>query len=103
MFLIRKGYLQSEIDGKTWVSYMMDNRDKTHKAIIVKGDIEYTFFVNIDRYKSDDKHKYIIVLDDITIIEKFAHTDYLTQICNRFKLDNILNSLFYNIFRYRSF
>lgn len=100
MFLDRKGYLQPEMDGKTWVSYIMDNVDMTHKAIIVKENIEYTFSIRIDMYEIDSRDKFIIVLDDISMIEKFSHTDYLTQICNRSKLDDFLINLFSSYERY---
>lgn len=86
----RKGYLQTIVEGKRWSQYVLDNPDLIHKAIIVKDDVEYIFTVSVTAFKIDNSIKYIVVLRDITELEKIASTDMLTQLDNRKKTDEFI-------------
>lgn len=86
----RKGYLATITEGKRWSQYVLDNPDLIHKAIIIKDDVEHIFTVSVTAFKIDNSLKYVVVLRDITELEKVASTDMLTQLDNRKKTDEFI-------------
>lgn len=104
LFEDSNGYINSFIDGKDWVSYVIENREQVHKALIKKDACEYIFSIHADNYMSDNTERYIVVLEDISKIEQSMHTDFLTGLLNRKKIDSLLIDLYNNASRYnRSF
>lgn len=101
MFKERNGYLKSKMGDKSWVEYIVSNPDETHKAVIEKDGIEYMFLVNATTYIESEKTNYIAVFENITEIQKVAHTDQLTKLANRLKIDEMLERCFQSGKRYK--
>lgn len=101
MFKIRSGYLKSKMGDKSWVEYIVSNPNETHKAVIEKDGIEYMFLVNATTYIELEKTNYIAVFENITEIQKVAHTDQLTKLANRLKIDEMLERCFQSGKRYK--
>ena len=90
LFEKRKGYLATLVEEKIWSQYVLDNPDLIHKAIIIKDDVEHIFTVSVTPFIIDKTVKYVVVLRDITELEKVASTDMLTQLDNRKKTDEFI-------------
>jgi|GEM_PF-4582306 len=101
MFKIGKGYLESKMEDKSWVEYVVSYPKETHKVIIEKDNVEYMFLVNATAYTETEKRNYIVVFENITEIEKIAHTDQLTKLANRLKIDEMLERCFQSGKRYQ--
>jgi diguanylate cyclase (GGDEF)-like protein len=102
MFQIRSGYLKPKMGEKSWVEYIVSNPDEMHKAIIEKDGVEQLFLVNATAYTSTGETNYIAVFENITEIQKVAHTDQLTKLANRLKIDEILEGCLQSSKRYKS-
>ena len=101
MFKIRSGYLEPKMGDKSWVEHIVSNPDEMHKAIIEKDDVEQLFLVNATAYTSTGETNYIAVFENITEIQKVAHTDQLTKLANRLKIDEMLERCFQSGKRYK--
>lgn len=92
MFEIENGYLRPKIEGLTWVEYICQYKEKTHRAIIKKNNIEYLFLVNAAQYTASDGNRYyIVVFENITELQEVAFTDQLTKLINRMRIDEMLD------------
>lgn len=101
MFKIRNGYLKPRMEDKSWVEHIVSNPDEIHKAIIEKDDVEQLFLVNATAYTLTGETNYIAVFENITEIQKVAHTDQLTKLANRLKIDEMLERCFQSGKRYK--
>ena len=101
MFKARSGCLKSKMEDKSWIEYVVSYPEKTHKVVIKKDDVEHMFLVNATSYTEAAKINYIAVFENITEIQKIAHTDKLTQLANRLKIDEILERCFQSGKRYQ--
>ncbi|WP_373034613.1 GGDEF domain-containing protein [Sulfurimonas sp.] len=90
MFDNRKGYLSKVVDGKKWTQYILDNPNEVHKALILQNGIEYIFDVSVKEFNVKGEKKSIVVLRNITLLEKLFTTDQLTQINNRKKTEEFI-------------
>ena len=98
------GYIQAKMNGKDWVSYVIEHNEQVHKALIKKNGCEYIFSIHADSFIFDNNQRNIVVLEDISKLEQSAHTDFLTGLHNRKKMDALLMDLRHNFIRYnRSF
>jgi diguanylate cyclase (GGDEF)-like protein len=90
LFEKREGYIQSEIDGMSWIEYVIIHPNQLHRAIIIKEEKEYVFIINAAKFNCSNHEMNIVVLENITKLQKLASTDKLTKIANRIKLDEYL-------------
>ncbi len=90
LFTAREGYIDPVINGTNWISHVANNPEQLHKALITISEIEYTFLVHAARYSLDNNYRYIVVLEDISELERHAQTDYLTQLYTRHKVHEIM-------------
>jgi diguanylate cyclase (GGDEF)-like protein len=82
-----KDYLQAEMGELTWVEYVQQHSEKSHKAKIG----EKIFNIHIEGYLSENGvNEFVVVFNDITVFEKhqeelhyLAYIDTLTQLPNR--------------------
>ncbi|WP_019556147.1 GGDEF domain-containing protein [Thiomicrorhabdus arctica] len=100
LFISREGYLDPAINKHNWVAHVAHNPEQSHKVLMVKSDCEYTFSAHATRYSLDNHYKYIVVLEDISELEKHAKTDYLTQLYTRHKVHEMLQLNFDQFQRY---
>jgi len=84
-----KKYISKEIDGFSWIKYVVKHSDKNHKVKLKYNDNIYYFVVGI-ALVSEEKEHYSVVFSDISNeerykieLEKLAVTDALTGIGNR--------------------
>lgn len=99
-FTQREGYLNPVINGTNWVAHVANNPEQLHKALITISEREYTFLAHAARYSLDNGYKYIVVLEDVSELERHAQTDYLTQLYTRHKVHEILRLNFDHFQRY---
>lgn len=90
LFTPREGYIDPIINETNWVAHVANNPEQLHKALITISEVEYTFLAHAARYSLDDNYKYLVVLEDISELERHAQTDYLTQLFTRHKVHEIL-------------
>ncbi len=90
-------YLEKEIDGASWATYIVNNPQKIHKVKIKLNDTEAVFEVNAKPINVDKNRRVVITFNNISELEKqkrefekASSTDALTKIANRMKFDNIL-------------
>jgi diguanylate cyclase (GGDEF)-like protein len=90
-------YLTEEMDGISWVSYIMIHPLKSHKVKIVINEKDVIFEVNAKVTEVEDNYKVVVTFNNISELEeqrrafeKASSTDALTHIANRFKFDTIL-------------
>jgi len=69
LFVEKKGYLTNKIDQEHWFSYVINNPQILHKAIMKKNNLEYIFLVESRILNIDDKKRSITTLVDITKFE----------------------------------
>ena len=88
-FAKEEGYIEKNMNGASWVDYLIDNNSLTNKVKIDIFGKVYYFSVSASRVTEDINH-YSIVLSDITAeekykkeLEKLSITDTLTGIGNR--------------------
>ena len=88
-FVEKEGYLEKELNGISWIDYLLKYNEKSHKVKIKYfGDIYY-FSVSASLISEEEEY-YSAVFTDITKEEKYKHeleyisiTDPLTSIGNR--------------------
>ncbi len=103
MFTVANGYLKPEMDnGMNWVEYVYNNPQETHKAMIIKNEVENLFFVNAAKYMEKGEDAYIVVMENITQLQEMAYTDQLTSLANRLKIDEVLNRCCQTSERYKN-
>jgi len=88
-----EGYLQKEVEGKTWIEYVDQNSHLFHKALIIQNAKEYIFSIHVVNIHYLNHATYIVTLEDITQMDEIASRDKLTSLFNRMKLDEVLNQL----------
>lgn len=101
MFKDRIGYLKAKMQHESWVEYIVSHPNETHKVVIKKDKQEYMFLVNATAYLEKEKTNYIVVFENITEIQKIAHTDQLTKLANRLKIDEMLERCLQSGERYK--
>ena len=69
LFVKRAGYLQTKMDGTYWINHIIDNPNKIHKAIMIKGDVEYIFQVTASKLDLDNHDRCVATFADITTLE----------------------------------
>jgi diguanylate cyclase (GGDEF)-like protein len=92
-----KEYINNKIiDGVVWTKFILDNKHNTYKVMIKRGDKEYIFMLTA-QYLKEDIDTILVVLSDITTIEKsknrleyIASIDELTKIMNRAKFNDVM-------------
>jgi len=102
LFVQQTGYLKIKMDGVRWTEYVVNNPHLTHRALINKDSEEYLFLVNISSFNMDSKNMYLVVLENITALQRIAYTDQLTSLANRFKLDEVMDRYILNYDRYKT-
>jgi len=87
-FVEEEGYLSKEMDGQTWLEYLIQQQEPQKVKMNIDGE-EYYFSIAASKILDDDKH-YSVVLAAITDEEKYRQelekltiTDALTGIKNR--------------------
>ncbi|MCU7836250.1 MAG: diguanylate cyclase [gamma proteobacterium symbiont of Taylorina sp.] len=91
LFEKREGYFKPDNRLSNDVVYSTDTGIDHHKVMMIKDNHEFIFSVNAQQFNIDDSHCYLVILENITEIEKLAMTDKLTAICNRLRLDLALD------------
>jgi signal transduction histidine kinase len=67
-FIVREGYLQKEVDGKTWIEVMLEKPDEVYNAVINDLDMnEHIFQIKLNHLIQDDKF-YVVTFTDISEI-----------------------------------
>ena len=65
-----KDYLQKEMDGMTWVDYILHNQHVTHKAMITVNDVDNIFSVTAASLPIQDNKYDSVVFTNITELER---------------------------------
>ena len=96
-FIEDTGYLTKEMEGDTWVRYIVKHQLKNHKVKISNNNKDIIFAVNAKMVEIDDNYKVVITFNNISEIEeqkraleKTSTIDALTRVANRMKFDTIL-------------
>jgi len=91
-------YFAKDKKGSHCINYRQDNT--TQRASIVKNEEEFIFNATSHHFIVNNENKYLIVLEDITKLEKLAVTDKLTGLYNRIMLDKHLDYNYASYIRY---
>ncbi len=90
-------YLKRSVDGISWVSYILMNPLKSHKAKILHNGKNIIFDVNARVKDVEEHYKVVLTFNNISELEeqkrafeKASSIDALTRIANRLKFDTIL-------------
>jgi len=70
-FLDRPGYLKQKMGELTWVEYMLDHPNLTHRAIMMKKGRELTFSVNVNKIQLGAQELFVVSMGDITELESY--------------------------------
>ena len=70
MFVKKDDYLTKEMDGVDWITYINNNPDKLHKAMIIRNEQEIVFELKVTKIDVEQDDKYLVILHDITLLEK---------------------------------
>jgi len=62
------GYLQSKMEGKSWVEYILADPSTIHKAMITRGGVDFIFSVSLAKLPTENL-LYSVVLTNITEME----------------------------------
>ncbi len=88
-FVAENGYIDKVVEGKNWVDYLLENKNKNSKVKIRFFEKEYYFSISASMI-SVEKNHYSVVLSDMTQEENYKKeleilsiTDALTGIGNR--------------------
>jgi diguanylate cyclase (GGDEF)-like protein len=88
-FVAENGYIDKVVEGKNWVDYLLENKNKNSKVKIRFFEKEYYFSISASM-NSVEKNHYSVVLSDMTQEENYKKeleilsiTDALTGIGNR--------------------
>ncbi|MGM0622969.1 MAG: PAS domain-containing protein, partial [Campylobacterota bacterium] len=66
LFVSKNGYLQKYMDGLSWVQYLLQHPDQTHKVLIYKKDTLCTFDVTAQKIPDSEGTKAVVIFADIT-------------------------------------
>jgi diguanylate cyclase (GGDEF)-like protein len=85
------------IEGESWAKHILNNHDKTFKAMIKKDNKEYVFLLTSEYLIDSDESKILVVFSDITELEESsnrliyqANVDELTKIMNRKSFNRVI-------------
>lgn len=76
-------YLMPMRDDQRWTEYVLQHPNDNHKAKITIDNITTVFEVKISVLEFNDQMRYVVIFNDISIIQKQTLTDPLTGIANR--------------------
>lgn len=65
-----ENYLKKMINGQKWIDYVYENKNETHKVIILKDNKPYIFTVTAEKFEFKDKMLSVAVFSDISELEK---------------------------------
>lgn len=71
-------------DDQRWTEYMLEHPLKTHKAKITVNGLTTIFEVRISVLKVNEEIRYVVIFNDISIMQMQTMIDPLTKIPNRF-------------------
>ncbi len=108
-FVEAKGFLQKEMNGQFWLDYVLNTRDKQHKAQIKKNGKLYYFEVKVAQIDIYEKPLFSVIMHDITSqelykqqLEYLSETDVLTGVSNRLVFNRTLVKEIQRAHRYHS-
>ena len=86
-FEVEDGYIHSDMDGQNWLDYIYANPEQIHR-VKINFESTYIYTVWAERLEFDDKERSIIILNDITELER-SKKIYL-EIFENTKVANII-------------
>ncbi|MEA3314661.1 MAG: methyl-accepting chemotaxis protein [Campylobacterota bacterium] len=89
-------YLQKSMNGKRWLTYVIENPHKVHKALIKQNNNEFIFEVSAELYLLNGEKRETVVFNDITDIEK-VHSEIKERVNYTDNEVDTLQNLFKNI------
>lgn len=108
-FVKEEGFLQETISGQYWLDYVLKNKDKVHKAKIIKEGKPYFFAVKVREMQGRYEPLFNVLLQDITEqelykdqLEHLSQTDALTEVGNRLYFNRNLDKEIQRSHRYHS-
>jgi len=66
------GCIYSEVNGENWLSYILNNPNKQHKAKIINEGITYTFLLKVSKVQVNSSES-IVILSDISELEALRY------------------------------
>jgi len=63
-------YIKKKMNALSWIEYIKQHKNKSHKTIITRDGIKYIFSVTIDSFVFNDSELITTVFNDITELEK---------------------------------
>ncbi|MBU0719856.1 diguanylate cyclase [bacterium] len=88
-FVKEKGCIQKQLEGESWIEYLLKHTDENHKVKMKVDDKVYYFSISASVVQ-DDKDHFAVIMSDITKqenykkeLEHLSVTDSLTGIGNR--------------------
>jgi PAS domain S-box-containing protein len=63
-------YLKKDMNGTSWVNYMLDRPGEKFKVMIKKGEKYHTFSISLDSFIFEEQKFVTVVLNDITELEE---------------------------------
>ncbi len=104
-----EGFLQKYMQGIYWLDYVLQDRQKVHKAKIMKDSQSHYFSVKAGMMEGLQKPLFNVLLQEITEqelyknqLEHLSQTDALTGIGNRLYFNRCLNKEIQRSHRYKS-
>lgn len=76
-------YLMPMHDDQRWTEYMIDHPLKVHKAKITFNGLTTIFEVRISVLKVNEETRYVVIFNDISMMQMQTMTDALTGVPNR--------------------
>lgn len=76
-------YLMPMHDDQRWTEYMIDHPLKVHKAKITLNGLTTIFEVRISVLKVNEETRYVVIFNDISMMQMQTMTDALTGVPNR--------------------
>lgn len=84
-------YLQPQMDGISWIDYLIQYNTKEHKVKMRVDNKVSIFTVHLQKMEYENQRRYVIVFTDITKLNELATQDVLTKVANRFQFDKVLD------------
>lgn len=72
-FVQREGYIQKEMEGDSWMNYLLLHDSLNNKAIIIKDDVEHIFAVSAHEFNFEGEVLKTAVFTDITEDEERSY------------------------------
>lgn len=76
-------YLMPVHDDQRWTEYMLEHPLQTHKAKITVEGVTTVFEVRISVLKVNEERRYVVIFNDISMMQLQTMTDPLTMLANR--------------------